>query len=66
MYPTHPFTLKQVLDKTAKVGFTSLPSWAAFSPVKNNAADAAKAAQGYVYTTQLYIFVCVCVCVSLM
>lgn len=36
----------KVLAKTAKVGFTSLPAWYSFSPVKNNAADAAKAAQG--------------------
>lgn len=44
-----------MLDKDAKVGFTSLPAWAAFSPVKNNAADAAKAAQGCVRLYYKYV-----------
>lgn len=34
------------LPASAKVGFTSLPVWIAYSPVKNNAADAAKKAAG--------------------
>jgi hypothetical protein len=29
------------------VGFTSVPAWVAFSPVKNNIVDASKAAQGF-------------------
>lgn len=33
----------KVLGPEAKVGFTSLPAWFSFSPVKNNIADAAKA-----------------------
>lgn len=36
----------QVLGPTARVGFTSAPAWIAFSPVKNNITDAAKAAAG--------------------
>ncbi|GAB5029796.1 udp-sugar pyrophospharylase-like [Nannochloropsis oceanica] len=35
----------KMLPLEAKVGFTSLPAWFSFSPVKNNAPDAAKAAQ---------------------
>lgn len=40
--------LPQILSEKAKVGFASAPAWIAFSPVKNNAADAASAAKGCV------------------
>lgn len=33
----------KILDKDAKVGFTSLPAWICFSPCKNNSSDAAAA-----------------------
>lgn len=34
----------KVLGPDARVGFTTVPTWISFSPVKNNVADAAKAA----------------------
>ena len=48
----------KVLDSSAKVGFTTLPSWICFSPCKNNSADAAVAVKSGVPAASAYTAEC--------